>query len=685
MSNRLIEETSPYLRQHAENPVDWYPWGDEAFERAAREQKPVFLSVGYSACHWCHVMEHESFEDADTAQVLNERFVSVKVDREERPDVDAIYMDAVQAMAGHGGWPMSVFLTPDGVPFYGGTYFPPVPRHGMPSFGDVARGVADLWERDRERVLQAGDELRESLQPHAVAAGPAGKLDNETLAAAMPRLYAPFDVAHGGWGGAPKFPQPAVAEFVLRRYVATGDDKLLGMALRTGEAMMRGGIYDHLGGGFHRYATDARWLVPHFEKMLYDNAQLARFYVHLWQVTSDPAFRIVATETLDYVLREMTHAFGGFYSAQDADTEGEEGRYFVWTPREVREALAEAGQAADAELVLAAYGVTERGNFEGRTVLHAAQLPDELAEVHGLTLADVETRLAHARHALLAARERRVRPGLDDKVLASWNGLMLAAFAEAGRVFDRDDYLEAAQRNATFVLTQMRAPDGRLYRTWRDGMAKLNGYLEDHAAMAEGLLELYQSDFDRRWFDAAVEFADIIGGHFADPAGGFFDTSDDHERLLLRPKELQDGAMPSGGAMAAALLARLAEYTGHERYADHARAALAPLQDTMARVPLGMAVWLSALDFMLAPPKMLAIVGPQPEPLLQVARQRLRPNLLVAASAYPAPDGPLVLENRTAIAGRATAYYCRRFACERPVNEASELAAMLAGDQFTGA
>ncbi len=682
MPNRLSLETSPYLRQHAENPVDWYPWGDEAFEKARREDKPIFLSVGYSACHWCHVMEHESFENEATAALMNEHFVSVKVDREERPDIDSIYMDAVQALTGRGGWPMSVFLTPDGVPFYGGTYFPGAARHGLPGFLDVLGGVADLWASDRSRLLQAAAELSVVLTRRAEADvdAPLGYLDSQTLETAMRGLHRSFDRMNGGWGEAPKFPQPAVLEFVLRRHHATGDERLLEMVTLTLDAMLRGGVYDQLGGGFHRYSTDERWLVPHFEKMLYDNAQLAALYLHAWQVTRHDRYQTVAAETLDYVAREMLDPAGGFYSAQDADSEGEEGRFFVWTPDQLR-AVLEASSPdpdADAEMFMRTYGVTRDGNFEGRNILFVKRTPAEVAEDLGAALVDVEVGVRRARQALFAARDRRVRPGLDDKVLAAWNGLMLAAFAEAARVFGRDDYLAIAKRNAQFLLSQMRRPDGRMLRTWKGDRAKLNGYLEDYAAVAGGMLQLYETTFDPRWLQAGRELVDSILEHFADPPGGFFDTSDDHEALLLRPKGVQDGALPSGGAMTADALVRLAEYTGDSSYTEYADVAVAKVQGSMAWAPLGFARWLSVLDMMLAPPEALAIVGPDPEAMLDVVRQRYRPNVVVAAARADEPSGGIaLLEHRETVDGRTTAYLCRQFICNRPVTEADDLSALL--------
>ncbi|MBN2839992.1 MAG: thioredoxin domain-containing protein [Coriobacteriia bacterium] len=681
MANRLAQETSPYLLQHADNPVDWYPWGDEAFETAKAEDKPVFLSVGYSACHWCHVMEHESFEDEATAALMNEHFVSVKVDREERPDVDAIYMKAVQAMTERGGWPMSVFLTPEREPFYGGTYFPDTPRHGMPSFTQVLERISKLWRSQREEVASAGTRLSAALAgSEGVTAHPSDNaLDRDVLGDAASGLSRSFDHVNGGWGGAPKFPQPAVMEFLLRRHLATGDSSLLAMVTRTLDAMARGGIYDQLGGGFHRYATDAIWLVPHFEKMLYDNAQLARLYLHAWLVTGSERYRRITEETLDYVVREMLDASGGFYSAQDADSEGEEGRFFVWTKGQVLQALEGRSERPldDAELFCAVYGVTESGNFEGSNTLSLVGPTAQAASEFGSGVVDVESRLAAARAALLEAREGRPRPGTDDKVLLSWNGLMLSAFAEAARALDRQDYLLIAEANADFVLGQMLGADGRLARTWKEGSARLNAYLEDYALYAEGLLELYQMTFNPMWFEAARAMCDFILEHFADPAGGFFDTSDDHEELLFRPKEIQDGAMPSGGAAAASVLARLGALTGDSRYTRAAEQSLEAVIHLLPRAPLGFAAWLSALDFALAPPSELAIVGPDLMPMLAVVRAKYRPNLIVAAKSPGEGSAVGLLEGREAAEGMTTAYLCRQFACEAPITNAAELAARL--------
>jgi hypothetical protein len=683
MPNRLAGESSPYLLQHANNPVEWYPWGPDALGRAREEDRPIFLSIGYAACHWCHVMEHESFEDPATAAIMNEYFVSIKVDREERPDLDQIYMTSVVAMTGHGGWPMSVFLTPAGVPFYGGTYFPPAPRHGMPSFVQLLRAIAGAWAQRRDDIEKSVAGIMQVLERDGLAlavdggAAAGGALRAGTLDAAYGVLEKQFDLAHGGWGGAPKFPQPMTIELLLRTYVRTRERSPLTMATSTLAKMAHGGIYDHLGGGFHRYATDAVWLVPHFEKMLYDNAQLARAYTHAWQVTHDPLFRRVATETLDYVVRELTDSQGGFYSSQDADSEGVEGKFFVWDPAEIHEAV-----GTDAALVLDAYGVTEHGNFEGHSILHTSMAAGALAQRRGLSAEDVDARLARARRVLFERRAVRVRPGLDDKVIASWNGMALAAFADAARVFDRDDYGRVAMDNARFVLGEMRTTEGRLRRTWRRGHATLNAYLEDYACYIDGLLALYEATFDQRWFVAARAFADTMLAHFGHPSGGFYDTSDDHESLVVRPRDLQDNATPSGNAMAAFVLLRLAALTADARYREPAETALRLIQPMAGNYPTAFAHWLCAMDFALSKPKEIALVGDptraDTRALLDVIGKPYRPNQVVAVTAATDRSVIPLLEGRAQVDGRATAYVCENFACRLPVTESDALAALLA-------
>ena len=689
-TNRLATETSPYLLQHAHNPVDWYPWGPEALAAAKESDKPIFLSIGYAACHWCHVMERESFEDDATADDLRRDFIAIKVDREERPDLDQVYMAAVQAMTGGGGWPMSVFLTPDGRPFYGGTYFPPEPHHGLPSFREVLAGVARAWREDRAAIEASGSRLVAALVEQArmvggAAAGPA-IADDGRLEAAVAALEATFDARRGGWGGAPKFPAAMAIEFLLRRAsgadgrVATGsdaDDRALAMARRTLDAMADGGIHDQLGGGFHRYATDAAWLVPHFEQMLYDNAQLARVYVHAWQLTGDARYRAVAEGVLGFMAERLHTADGAFAASLDADTDGVEGATFTWTAEEIREGLA----ASDAGLFAAAYGVTEGGNWEGRTILSRVGSDADLADRFGLAPAEVAARLEAARAALRARRSQRPQPARDDKALAAWNGLAMAAYADAFAAGLGDRHRSTAEGAAAAILRGLRSPDGRLRRSWKDGRASAEGVLEDYAHLAEGLLALYEATFDERWFTAARELADSILDHFADPAGGFFDAADDAETLVTRPKDLQDNAIPSGGAMAATLLLRLAALTGERRYRDAAERAIGQAVDVAPRHPTFFGQWLVALDLALATVAEVAIVGtpddPATEALLAVIRQGHRPYQVLAVSDQPDASAVPLLHGRTLLDGRPAAYVCRNFACRRPVSEPAELAALL--------
>jgi uncharacterized protein YyaL (SSP411 family) len=657
-TNRLANETSPYLLQHAHNPVDWYPWSDDAFARARAEDKPVLLSVGYSACHWCHVMERESFENEDIAGVMNRHFVSVKVDREERPDVDQIYMEAVQSMTGHGGWPMTVFLTPDGVPFYGGTYFPPADRHGLPGFPRLLEAIADAWRSRRSEVVESGQKLAAQLGQGTRLRGATTPLTDEVLFAAFQGIAAQFDEEHGGTGAAPKFPQPMIWEFVLRFWKRSGNPYARRMVHTTLVRMARGGIYDQLGGGFARYSVDERWLTPHFEKMLYDNAQLAALYLHAWLAFGDPELRRVCEETLDYVLREMTDPAGGFYSAQDADSEGHEGKFFVWTPDEIAAVLGDA--APDAR---AYWGVDRGPNFEGKNILYVAGTPDP-------------ARIAIARAALFEARARRVHPGRDDKVLASWNGLAAQALAEAGRALGRDDYVRAAVRNVEFVLGAMRR-DGRLLRTWKGGVAKLLAYLEDHAMVAAALLAVWEATFERRWLDEARALADeMLRLFWSDEIEGFYDTGGDHEPLIVRPRNLFDNAVPCGSSVAIEVLLRLAVLTGDDRYQRTALRALRPIADLMGRHPSGFGRFLCAHDFNVGPRVEIALVRPASDrdglaPLVEEAFARYLPNRVVAGAVTgdTAAGSLPLLAGREAIGGKPTAYVCRNYACDLPVTD----------------
>jgi uncharacterized protein YyaL (SSP411 family) len=678
-TNRLARETSPYLLQHRHNPVDWYPWGPEALERARAEDKPVLLSVGYSACHWCHVMERESFENEEIAALMNRLFVNIKVDREERPDVDQIYMQAVQSMTGHGGWPMTVFLTPDGVPFYGGTYFPPEDRHGMPAFPRLLEGVAEAYRERRGEVVEAGKQLLEQMRQGERLRSSAALLTDGILFSAYQALSGEFDSREGGMGRAPKFPQPMNWEFLLRYWKRTGSVQAQDMADLTLTKMARGGMYDQLGGGFHRYSVDGQWLVPHFEKMLYDNAQLASLYLHGWLATGDDEYRRVCEETLDYILREMTHASGGFFSAQDADSEGVEGKFFVWSEDEITAVL---GDAEMSRAALAYWGVDKGPNFEGHSILFVPREPSDVAETLGITDERLAELIAAARTRLYAVRDKRVHPGLDDKVLASWNGLALAAFAEAGRVLDRPDYIAAAVKNADFVISQMRSGD-RLLRSWKDGQAKIKGYLEDYAMVGVGLLTLYEATFDRRWLDESRRLAGQALMLFWDDGDGiFFDTGTDHEALVVRPRNLFDNAVPCGTSVAIEWLLKLAVLFGEERFEAVALKALRPIADLMTRYPSGFGRYLSTLDFHLGPVAEVALVWPaggDAGSLVGTAFQGYRPNRLVVGSATgsSAAAGLPLLADRPAIDGKPTAYVCRRYVCQLPVTDPAALAVQL--------
>jgi uncharacterized protein YyaL (SSP411 family) len=669
MLNHLADESSPYLLQHAANPVDWYPWSNEALQKARQEDKPIFLSIGYAACHWCHVMAHESFEDRATAALMNDNFVCIKVDREERPDLDSIYMAFVFATTGSGGWPMSVFLTPDVKPFYGGTYFPAYRSHNLPSFTEVLSTVARLWHNDRASILASSDKLA-----HSLVTRHSPQIAEESLELViLPRLAKviaeQYDWQNGGWGVAPKFPQPMLVEFLLRQAVR-GDQACLDMAAHALHSMARGGMYDLLGGGFARYSVDATWLVPHFEKMLYDNAQLAHVYLHAHMLTGELTFREVCETTLDFVLREMIHPQGGFYSSLDADSDGEEGKYYLWTAGEIRHQLNGPGEA---ELFNAAYQVSEAGNFDGRNILRRSLSDEQLADQFHLDESAISTMLTSLRRQLLEVRNQRVHPGTDDKVLVSWNALMLAVFAEAGRALSRPDYLQAAIRNADFMINNM-LEQGRLLRSWREGSARHTAYLEDYAALGLALLTLYQSDPDPHWFQASLGMLEQVIAHFSDLSGGYYDTPADHEALLYRPKDLQDNATPSGNALAAVLLLQLSTYQGRPDWRKQAEDMLSANLGRMLRYPTGFAQWLCAADFALGPLHEIAILGdpanPKTQALLLPLWQSYRPHLLLAAAPYPPPDGsPALLENRPLLNDRPTAYVCQGFVCRQPVND----------------
>jgi len=676
-TNRLARETSPYLLQHAHNPVDWYPWGQEAFEKARKEDRPVLVSIGYAACHWCHVMEEESFEDPETAALMNASFVSVKVDREERPDVDAIYMDAVQAMTGGGGWPLTAFLTAEGEPFYAGTYFPDEDRHGLPAFRKVLSAIADAWANQREEVETQGRRVVETLARAGAMDVSPEPLSEDLLREPFGRLRQSFDHRWGGFGGAPKFPQPMTLEFLLRCHLRGYEDSPE-MLQTTLDRMAAGGMYDQAGGGFHRYSTDAMWHVPHFEKMLYDNAQLARVYARAWQVTGNERYRRVATETCEYLLREMRHPDGGFFSSQDADSEGVEGKFFVWSYDEL---ISVAGEA-----VAAAFGATPSGNWEGSNVLWRPHPVAAVAQELGVEPQQLERDVEAARSRLFEIREQRVHPATDDKVLAAWNGLAISALVEAGRVFGEPRYVDAAVQAAEFVLTRLRDDTGRLLRSWRDGKPGRPGYADDHALMAVACLTLYETTFELRWFEEARTLADELLRLFWDrERGGFYQTGSDGEALVIRPKELLDNAVPSGNSAAADVLQRLALLTGEQEYERAGVSALRLVRDHMASAPSGFGHALSALNLYVSRVPEVAVVGdPNDEDtralVAEVTTKRFLPNHVLAVAAADddrSRESVALLRDRVPVDGLATAYVCEHFACKLPVSKPEELAAQL--------
>jgi uncharacterized protein YyaL (SSP411 family) len=666
LKNRLANETSPYLLQHAQNPVDWYPWTKEALQEAKIQDKPIFLSIGYAACHWCHVMAHESFEDPGTATLMNEHFINIKVDREERPDLDALYMDAVVAITGQGGWPMSVFLTPEGKPFHGGTYYPPVPRFNMPSFKDVLQQIANLWMEDRERLEEISKRLSDHVSSIPSLIPENGTIDPTMLDRAMEALFRHYDWKDGGWGTAPKFPQSMVIEFLFRRHHRNGDKLALDMATHALRHMARGGMYDLIGGGFHRYSVDNQWLVPHFEKMLYDNVLLIRSYLYAWQMTKDPFFRQIATDTIAFLKREMLDPSGGFYSSLDADSEGEEGLYYTWRLDEIHEVLDEAQLS---NIVTHAYGIMEEGNFEGRNIPYQAQDRKSLSESYGISVDDIDQKLTEGKTKLLAYREKRIRPGLDDKILTSWNALLLSTMSITSRILGLDDEIKIAQKLADFLLRELRSEAG-LLRSWRKGNARYPAYLEDHAALALGLIDLYQVDFNPRWYQAAVALAEEILTHFIDPNGGFFDTRDDHEKLIARPKSLQDSPIPSGNTLAVSLLNRLASLTGDARYFEQAENAVRAMQETAIRHPTAFAGWLCETDFVLGPQLQVAIMGSiedvEFQELKNIIDRRYLPLVVVAGGDPDVHPRPSLLEGRGLMDGKPTAYLCEGFTCKLP-------------------
>ena len=673
MPNRLAHESSPYLLQHANNPVDWYPWNDEAIQRSRDTQKPIFLSIGYSACHWCHVMEHESFESAAIAQLLNDNFVCIKVDREERPDLDQIYMHAVMMMnGGRGGWPMSVFLTPKLQPFFGGTYWPPHRKMGMPGFDEVIAAVLDAWNNRRDDAIHHAQQVTDRIEQ----VGSSAQTDEsvpltEALLLNVPgQLEQAFDATYGGFGAAPKFPHSMELQVLLRvdhRQSSTAVRQMVTVSL---DRMAAGGIYDHLGGGFARYSVDARWLVPHFEKMLYDNALLASAYLDSHLATGNQAHARIVRETLDYLLRDMTDEAGGFYSTEDADSEGVEGKFYVWSKKEILEQIGEEV----GERFCTVYDVSEAGNFEGQNILNLPRSIEQVAEVNGWDLAELESQLAAARAKLFSVREARVRPGLDDKVIVCWNGLAIDAFARAARVFDESRYRVAAEKAASFLFDQMREPNGRLLHCWRNGQAKLMAYLDDYAALGNALVSLYEANFDSRWIDWATELADLVLEHFADAEGGsFFYTADDHEQLITRNKDLQDGSVPSGNSLAACLFVRLGKLTGRTHYLEAAEAILMAGANMMQDSPSAVGQLLLALDSFQGPFHEIVVLGDRTQAdvadVLRDLDSRFLPRSVVV-SADPNQQetsqslAPL-LNDKTA-SDVPTVYLCQDFSCQQP-------------------
>ncbi|MFN7928884.1 MAG: thioredoxin domain-containing protein [Blastocatellia bacterium] len=673
-TNRLIHETSPYLIQHAHNPVDWYPWSEEAFAKARQEDKPVLLSVGYAACHWCHVMAHESFENEAIAKLMNDLFINIKVDREERPDIDSIYMNAVQMMTGHGGWPMTVFLTPEGVPFYGGTYYPPEDRRGMPGFPRVLISIAEAYKEQREQITANASVIIEQLAKLNEFTSAEGELTTEILDKAAQGIMRSFDPENGGFGRAPKFPPAMVLSFLLRQARRTDDGALQTAVELTLIKMAHGGMYDQLGGGFHRYSVDEKWLIPHFEKMLYDNALLSRIYLDAYLVTGKDFYRQITTEILDYVVREMLDASGGFYSSQDADSEGEEGKFFVWRPDEVMALLGEE----DGQLFNRYFDVSAHGNFEhGTSALHVDTELTTVARILDVTPERLAAAIARGKQVLFAAREQRIKPARDEKILTAWNGLMLRSFAEAARVLKREDYLQVAVRNAEFLTSQLKR-DRRLLRTYKDGQSKLNAYQEDYAYLIDGLLALYEATFDERWFSEARALADTMLALFWDEAeGGFFFTSNDHEQLIARAKESYDNATPSGNSVAAHVLQRLALFTNDARYYEAAERTLKLLASAITKFPNAFGHLLCALDLYCSQAHEIAIIGARngekTQTLIDAVFSAYLPNKVVAGAAPEEVSSIHLLADRVQVDGQATAYVCHRYVCAAPVRSADAL------------
>ncbi|MFB3121479.1 MAG: thioredoxin domain-containing protein [Candidatus Binatia bacterium] len=678
-TNHLIHETSPYLLQHAHNPVEWYPWGEEAFQRAKKERKPILLSIGYSACHWCHVMEHESFENEEIAALMNEYFVSVKVDREERPDLDEIYMNAVQMLTGRGGWPMTVFLTPEGKPFFGGTYFPPEDRHGVQGFPSVLRAGAQAYRDRPQDVEKSVRQILEALHHQGKLRESGRPFDREGTVHAAEQLSQSYDPEHGGLGRAPKFPNVGALELFLRAYRRSGNERFLEMATHSLTRMAEGGMYDHLGGGFHRYTVDEKWLVPHFEKMLYDNAQLTRLYVDAFRITRDPLYKRVVEETLDYLLREMFHPGGGFYSTQDADSEGVEGKFFVWSRNEVMGILGEGA----GEIFCRIYDVSDLGNFDGRNILHPILTPEQSAKYFKRGADELASIITQAKAKLLKEREKRVKPFRDDKILTSWNGLMLSGLASAYEITGAPRYREVAVKTVEFIFAEM-YQEGTLLHTYRNGQAKLRSYLDDYAFLTAGLLDLYEATFENVMLERAVKLSEVMILEFWDDIdGAFFYTGKSHEQLINRSKPAFDGSIPSGNSAAAQVLLRLYHYTGKEDYLKRAEKVLRLYYDAMEKQPFGLTAMLCALDYYLEKPKEIVLVGDPEDQVTQEMLQKIQsfylPNrtLQVVKPGEPMGKTSPLLEGKSQIDGKPTAYVCQNFTCSSPVTEWDDLRGLL--------
>ncbi len=661
-TNHLASESSPYLLQHSHNPVNWFPWGGAALEKAKEEDKPILLSIGYSACHWCHVMEQESFEETSIAEQMNDNFINIKVDREERPDLDQIYMSAVQLMTGSGGWPLTIFLTPDAKPFYGGTYFPPEDRYNRPGFRRVLNTISEAYQERRNEVVKNAHTLIEQINSQSTRADAEGQIDLELLEQAQSGIASRFDANHGGFGSAPKFPPSMTIDFLLRHHHRTDNEVSLQMANLTLHKMAFGGIFDHLGGGFHRYSTDDRWLVPHFEKMLYDNALLGRVYIDAFQVTRLPLYQRIVEETLEFVERELRDPVGGFYSTLDADSEGVEGKFYVWNRNEFDEVV-----GTDADVLARYLDVTPHGNFEGQNILNVPVFPDAFARAEGVSSQWLDERINDARRRLLECRETRVRPGRDEKILTDWNGLMLRTFADAAACFGRVDYRRIAESNAEFMLSVMW--DGkRLLHSFKDGEARFNAYLDDYANLADGLLGLYELTFEQQWLQACIQLTEHMIDNFWDEAhGGFFFTSNDHEALVARTKEYFDNATPSGNSVAADLLARLGKLLDRSDFTRKSERVCQSVSDYVRRFPSGFGRMLAAGDFLTGPSQEVALAG-RPDPFLPALRRRYLPRTVVAAG----DSGNIaLLQNRHAVNGEPTAYVCKDYACSQPTTDPS--------------